>query len=709
MEAIVTGCPYDCGGSCPLTVYVEGGVIKRIGPDEEPDTLPTPQLRPCARGLSQVQRVYHPDRLRHPLKRVGERGAGKFQRISWAEALDTIAGEMLRIKDTYGAQAILNLRGAGNTDGLLHRTGGLADRFFNFFGGQTASRGIISFEGALFAARSSFGFSPPPPGPESLFHSRLVIMWGFNPAESLFGTNTNWYLALAKERGTRFIFVDPRFTDSAAALADQWLPILPGTDAAMLIAMATVIIQEGLYDRGYLDKYTYGFERLRDYCLGAEDSIPKTPAWAEAICGVRAGVIARLAREYATTKPADLRGGWAPGRTAFGEQFHRACIALSAMTGNIGVPGGGPGCWVPQNVRRTLRVSNLPAPDNPTGQSIVAWRWADAVLQGTSGGYPSDIQMIYSIGGNRLNQCGDINKGVEALKKVESVVVQDQFLTPLARFADVVLPASTHFEREDIQVPHGTGCYLIYNHKVIDPLDESRSDLEILTALAQRLGISGFNDKSEAEWLRELVTGGPVDYEALRTQGVSKFNLPSLDIPLHDFIADPEKNRLPTPSGKIEIFSQVLGKRGQPHLPPVPQYIADWEGPHHPTARNYPLLLVTTHSRKRVHSTFDNLPWLQELEPHTLWLNPMDAEARGIQDGQQVKAFNDIGTVAITARVTERIMPGVVAIYQGAWYQPDEGGVDRGGSVNVLCKDTLSPGEASATNAVLVEVAPWQR
>lgn len=705
MAEVLTGCPYDCGGSCPLTVYVEGGRIRRIAPYEEPDSPERPELRPCARGLSQVQRLYHPERLRHPLKRVGERGEGRFQRISWDEALDTVAGEMRRIKQSYGAQAILNLRGAGNTDGLLHRTGSLADRFFNSFGGQTATRGIISFEGAVFAARYSFGFGPPPPGPESLLHSKLVLMWGFNPAEAIFGTNTNWHLALAKERGTRFIFVDPRFADSAAALADRWIPILPGTDTAMLIAMATVMIQERLCDDGFLSRYTYGFDRFRDYCLGVEDGVPKTPVWAEGICGVRAEVIAGLAREYAASRPADLRGGWAPGRTAFGEQFHRACIALSAMTGNIGVPGGGPGCWIPQNFPRTLGVSTLPTLDNPAGKSIVAWRWADAVLQGTAGGYPSDIRMIYSLGGNRLNQCGDVSKGIEALKRVEFVVVQDQFLTPLARFADIVLAASTHFEREDIQMPHNQGGYLIYNYRAIEPLHEARSDLEILTDLALRLGITGFNDRTEQEWLQELMKGAPVDRGTLSTKRVFRFDPPPSQVPLQEFIADPEKNPLRTPSGKIELFSPALAERKHPQLPPVPRYIEDWEGPRHPAAREYPLLLVTTHSRKRVHSTFDNIPYLRELEPHTLWINSVDAEARGIRDGGQVKVYNAIGTVVIAARVTERMMPGVVSIYQGAWYQPDERGVDRGGCVNVLCKDTLSPGEAAATNAVLVEVA----
>ena len=705
MEEIITGCPYDCGGSCPLKVYVEEGEIKRIAPDEEPDSLERPQLRPCARGLSQVQRVYHPDRLRYPMKRVGERGEGKFERISWEEALDTVAREMQRIKRSYGAQAILNLRGAGNVSGRLHRTGAITDRFFNCFGGQTASRGNLSYDAALFAARHTFGFLPPPPGPESLFQSKLVILWGMNPGEALQGTNTIWYFILAKERGTRFILVDPRFTDSAAILADQWIPILPGTDVAMLIAMAYTIIEEGLYDEAFLRKYTYGFEKFRDYCLGTEDGMPKTPAWAEAICGVRAEVIIRLAREYAISKPADFRPGWAPGRTAFGEQFYRAGIALAALTGNIGIPGGGPGCWAAQDHQRTLGITNLPSLDNPTGKSIVAWRWADAVLKGTAGGYPSDIRMIYSVGGNRLNQCGDVNKGIKALKKVEFVVVQDLFLTPLARFADILLPVSTHFEREDIQVPYIQGNYLIYNKRAIKPFYESKSDLEIFSALAQRLAIADFNDKTEEEWLGEFLRDAPVDIKTLRQLGVAKLLTPLPQVPLQEFIADPENNSLCTPSGKIELFSQTLAQKHHPQIPPIPKYIESWESPQHFVAKKYPLLLVTPHSRKRVHSTHDNIPWLRELEPHTIEISYADAQARGIKHGDQVKIYNDIGRLVITAKVTERIMPGVVCIYQGAWYQPDEKGLDWGGCVNMLCKDTISPGEAAATNAVLVEVS----
>ena len=710
MEEIITGCPYDCGGSCALKVQVEKGIMKRISSDDGPDSISAPQLRPCARGLSQIQRVYHPNRLRYPLKRVGQRGEGIFERISWNEALDKIAQKMQCFKQTYGAEAVLNLVGAGNVCGLLHRTGIVADRFFNSFGGQTATHGNLSYGAAIFASQHTFGFMPPPPEPESLFQSKLVILWGMNPAEALMGTNTMWYFLLAKEKGVRFILVDPRFTDSAAVLADQWIPILPGTDAAMLISMAYVMLKEKLCDEDFLQRYTYGFETFRNYCLGIEDGVAKTPLWAERICGVKSNVIANLAREYSASSPADLRPGWAPGRTAFGEQFYRACITLAAMTGNIGIPGGGAGCWVGgwNHGQHAMKLDKLPSLHNPTGKSVHAWQWADAVLKGTAGGYPSDIKMIYSTGGNRFNQCADINKNVKALQKVDFVVAQDVFMTPTAQFADIVLPVTTHFEREDVQTPYAQGNYLIYNKKSIAPVADTRSDLEIFSALAQKMGISDFNDKSEEEWLEEFLSKAPLNTTLLQKKGVAKNLAPLNQIPLSEFILDPEQNPLPTTSGKVEIFSQTLLKDQHDRLPCIPKYINARENPEYPSVQKHSLLLVTPHSRKRVHSTHYNIPWLQELEPDVIEMSVADAQKQGIKNGDLVKVYNDIGELVIRAKVSERIKPGAVSIYQGAWYQPDKNGIDWGGSVNVLCKDIISPGGAAATNAVLVAVSRWK-
>ena len=707
-EFITTGCSFDCGGNCVLRVYVEEGRIARIAPDDLPDSLATPQLRPCARGLAQMQRVYAPDRLRYPLRRVGERGEGRFERISWDEALDTVASELTRIKETYGPQAIFNFYGGGNADSCLHNTLNVPQRFFQFFGGYTGASANISVQSAVFASRRTFGMVAPESDRENMLKSRLIIMWGYNPAVTLKGTNTNWYLARAKEKGVRFIFIDPIFTESAAALADEWLPIKPGGDTAALIAMAYVIITEDLCDRAFLDKYTFGFDKFRDYCLGVEDGVAKTPAWAEPKTSVPVETIARLAREYATTKPADLRAGWAPGRTAFGEQFHRAAITLAAMTGNIGVPGGGSGICLQDAFAEGghMGMGGLPYTPNPIRKWLPYFTWADAVLRGTAGGYADDIKMAYVVGANILNQNGDINKGIQALKKLEFIVVHEQFMTTMARFADILLPVTTHFEREDIQLPHQYGHYFIYAPKVIEPMYECKSDLEIFTELARRLGMDGFNDKTDQEWLSEFLSTSVIpDIEAFKREGVYKFSPPQPQVALSEKINDPENNPFPTPSGKIEIYSQDIERRGNPELlPAIPKYIEAWEGPHHPLAEKYPLLMVTTHSRRRANSTLDNIPWLRELERQAVWINTEDAAARGIKEGDEVRVFSDTGALRIPAKVTERIMPGVVRIEEGAWYDPDEQGIDKAGSVNVLCKDTISPGRAAATNAVLVQI-----
>ena len=263
-ELVITGCSFDCGGNCLLKVYIEEGRITKIDPDNLPDSLATPQLRPCARGLAQIQRVYAPDRLRYPLRRVGERGEGRFERISWDEALDTVASELARIKETYGPEAILNVFGGGSSDTRLHNTLFVPMRFFEHFGGYTGSSSNISVQSVVYASRRTFGMVVPESDRENMLESRLIIMWGYNPAVTLKGTNTNWYLAQAKEKGVRFIFVDPIFTESAAALADEWIPIKPGTDTAALIAMAYVIITEDLCDRTFLDRYTFGFDRFKE-------------------------------------------------------------------------------------------------------------------------------------------------------------------------------------------------------------------------------------------------------------------------------------------------------------------------------------------------------------------------------------------------------------------------------------------------------------
>jgi len=713
---VITSCPHDCGGRCVLKVHVKNGVITRI----ESDTGEEPQLRACVRGRAYRQRVYAPDRLKYPLKRTGERGDGAFTRISWDEALDTVAKELQRIKDTYGCESIFYVPYSGNTGTFLHSQLAVY-RLLTMFGGFTSVWGSASFWGNLFASNITYGTLTTGHTRDDLLNSRLIIMWGWNPAESIQITNTSYYLAQAKEKGIKIVSVDPRFTDSAAAFAEQWIPIRSGTDTAMLIAMAYVIIYSNLHDQPFLDTYTIGFDQFKQYVLGENDGQPKTPAWAEAITGVPAPVIEALARDYAALKPAALLTLGAPGRTAFGEQFHRAASTLTAMTGNIGIHGGDPAGFGLQPVGlQPLASAGLlkgATPGNlPEGTTVkkgvhITKVW-DAILKGKAGGYPSDIKMVYITNGNPVNQFPNTNKAVEALKKVEFVVVHEQFMTATARCADILLPVNTHLERNDIVRPWHSGPYYFYLPKIIDSLHESKSDLEICSELATRLDISGYCEKTEDEYLREFWkeaenithTKPLLDYDTLKKKGVHKIKLNAPAIAFKQQIEDPAHYPFPTPSGKIEIYSAQLAKMNKPSLPPIPQYIEPWEGPHDPLAKRYPLQLITTHFKRRIHSNLDTIPWLREGEPQTVWINACDAQVRNIKNGELVRICNERGEVIIPAKVTERIMPGVVSIDEGAWYTPDGQGRDRGGCGNVLLKDEHSPAGAFCSNTCLVQV-----
>lgn len=737
---IPVGCDHDCGGRCVLKAHVRDGVIVALETDDEEE----PQLRACLRGRALRQMVYASDRLRFPMRRIGARGEGKFRRISWEEALDIVANEMRRIKETYSLSSIFYLKGGG-THGVIQSNAVL--RLLNMFGGCTVWWGTTSCEAANVSDLITYGTIITGHTRDDLLNSRLIIMWAWNPANTIFVTNTPFYLAKAREAGIKIVCVDPRFTDTVAAFADQWIPIRPATDTAMLIAMAYVIIKENLQDESFLDTYTIGFDKFKDYVLGMEDDTPKTPAWAEGITGVSKTVIENLAKEYASNKPAALIPGWAPGRAAYGEQFHRAASTLAAMTGNIGVHGGNPAGtgFFPVGVMMGPR---LPTGTNPVEKEnpypsdsfdatlrnrvrLPISRVFDGILRGRAGGYPADIKMIYSVCGNPLSQLLNINKGVEAFKKVEFVVVHEQFMTPTARFADILLPVNTSVERHDLLRPWMSGPYYIYANKAIDSLYESKSDFEICVELAPRLGILNYGEKTEEEWVREIIEHADdiskqpsksnilsnglakyskdickdiPDFNAFKKKGYHKIPLKEPVIAFKEQIEDPEAHPFPTPSGKIEIFSQRWADLDNPELPPIPKYIESWEGPADPLMQKYPLQLITNHYKTRAHSSLASIPWLKELEPQRVWINPVDARTRGISDWDDVRIFNDRGESIIPAKVTETIMPGVVFMGEGAWYSPDQKGKDRGGCPNVLTRDEYSPAGAFCCNTSLVQV-----
>lgn len=716
IKIIPTGACHDCGGRCVFKVHVKDGVAIRMESDTGPDE---PQLRACARGRAYRKRVYDPNRLKYPMKRIGARGEGKFERISWDEALDTVAQQLIRVKETYGPLSTLFISYSGNH--TVFQGGHHVSGLLTMFGGHTRVWGLASNEGSVFSSRGHYGTLSTGHTRDDLVNSRLILMWGWNPACTIQATGTTYHIVQAKEAGARIICVDPRFTETAAVFADQWIPIRPGTDAAMMAAMAYVMIAENLHDPEFIDKYSVGFDKFKDYIMGNEDGIAKTPSWAESITTVPASTIENLAREYAISKPAALIAGWGPGRTAYGEQYQRMAATLATMTGNVGIHGGGAGGFErgPLGSQISPEIEKF-VDDNPHQLDVArrlrtrihhAKLW-DAILQGKAGGYPADIKLFYVCSHNPLNQCPNINKGIEALNKLEFIIVHEQFMTPTARFADILLPVNTKWEVDDMARPWLSGPYFIYLNKVIDSMYETKSDLDICRELAPRLGIANFADKSDDEMLREALNfstdmSRDVDYDTFKREGVFKYKVSEPQLCFKKQIEDPENHPFPTPSGKIEIYSERIEKLNTPGLPSIPKYVETWESLNDPLAEKYPLQLITPHFMFRAHSCFDNIPWLKKLEAQKMWISSQDAQVRGIEDNDMVRIYNDRGAVILPAKVTERIMPGVVALPQGAWYSRGPSGDDVGGSSNCLTRDAYSPGGAWPVNTALVEVAKY--
>ena len=712
-ETIVTStCGHNCGGRCVVNAHVRDGRIVHISTDARRWNAEHPPLPACARGVGQIERTYHPDRLKYPMRRSGARGSGQYQRISWDEALDTVAHEMLRIRETWGNAAILDASRTGSQSMLHGRVA--AQRFLYMFGGCTDLWSNMSAEAEVFSVRVTYGekdYKSAGREPTDFANSKLILMWGWSPGDGTFGTGTMQYLKHAKKNGTRIVCVDPRVTATSKQLADEHVFIRPSTDAAALIAMAYVIVSEGLHDQGYCDRYVNGLNEgavpagasYKSYLLGLSDGQAKTPEWAAGITGIDAETIRRLAIEFASAKPAAIQAGYAAGRTMYGEQFHRAAYALAAITGNVGISGGNSG--VSNGATGRAGIKSLPTGKNPIEAKVASPLLADLLARGKAGGYPEDIRMIYSSGGDLFNQCPNAGKMAASLDKVEFIVAQDHFLTPTARFADIVLPATIFWERNDVHTPWaGAGHYAIYMRQAIEPMYECRNDIDIFSELARRVGIEGYNGKTEAEWLRVLTADAVDDFDKFAEQGVARFPAPRDAVAFAAQIRDPERHKFATPSGKIEVYSTVLASNPNPYglgvIPPVPTWFAPDDD-----VQRFPLSLCTPKSRARTHSIHGNQPGLARVDPDTVWLHPGDAAARGIVDGQLVRVFNDIGATVLPAQVTDRIAAGVVSIKEGSWYTPGLDGVDSKGCANVLTTDRAAPCGATTYNTNQVEIA----
>lgn len=735
-KMITTTCGHNCGGRCILRVHVCDGKVIRISTDNSEETDEFEQLRACERGRSYRERLYHPDRLKYPMKRVGKRGEGQFARISWDEAVTTIAEALKKITERYGPESRYINYGTGIGGALGERE--FFKRLLTAYGG-----GFLNFHNSYSSACTktatpyTFGTINTGSSRDNWLYSKLIILWGHNPAETTFGTNTTYYLKKAKENGAKIIVIDPRYSDSAAALADQWIPLLPTTDNALMDAMTFVMIEEKLYDKDFTDKYCLGFDEehmppdipkdnsLKNYIFGQSDGIPKTPEWAEAITKVPAETIRSLARDYATMKPAALLQGWGPQRHAYGEQPVRGATVLASITGNVGILGG----WASgSGLYSQIQLASLPQA-NQVKTSIPVFTWLEAITRGQEMGpsdgvenaehLKSDIKFIASLAGNSLvNQHSDINNTIKILEdesKCEFILVSDEFMTSSAKYADILLPSTGFLERIDIILPWEYKDHAIFQNKAVEPEYERKTGYDWMIEVAAKLGVKeAFTQgKTYEDWARyivdktrELEPDFPA-YEEFSKKGIYRKNVKGPVVAFSKQIEDFENNPFPTRSGKIEIFSSSLFAMNNPsEIPAIPKYIPSWEGPADPLKEKYPLQLIGWHSKRSTHSIAANSDWITAANPHELWINPVDAKVRKLANGDMVRVNNQRGELLITVRVTERIMPGVVAMPQGAWYKPDQNGVDRGGCINTLTKyhpTPLAKGNPQHTNLVQVE------
>jgi anaerobic dimethyl sulfoxide reductase subunit A len=470
------------------------------------------------------------------------------------------------------------------------------------------------------------------------------------------------------------------------------------------------------------------------YLFGRKDGIPKTPAWAASITGVPAEIIVQLARDYATAKPACLLPGLGPQRTGNGEQTVRTLAMLTCLTGNVGIPGGGA---AGTGAVRAHFHQGYPVPANPYPGMIPSFLWTRAVehgidmspeadgLQGVKR-LSSNIKMLINFAGNTLvNQHSDINNTIRILKDTsmcEFILCSDVFMTPSARFADILLPASSFFEDENIAPPWDFGDYLLFNNKVADPVFESRSEYAFLEALAQRLGLweawsGGYTTYSQ--WLeaiynscREKEPELP-EYAVFKCEGGYHYKPGKSYIAYQEQIQDFAHHPFATPSGKIELFSEPLYTLGRhDEIPPIPGYVPCPEGPEDPLKAMYPLQLIGWHTKRRTHSIHDHNPKLRNIDPQQLWMHPVDAKARNIQQGDLTEVWNSRGRLRIPVHITFRIMQGVVALSQGAWYSPNAEGIDIAGSINILTSQRPTPlarGNPQHTNLVEVRKCPVEQ
>ena len=717
-EVFRTGHSNNCDGACGHQVKVVDGRIRLVTSaafgQTTIDGSPAPKFDPriCLRGVAQIQNTYSPDRVKYPYKRVGERGSGDWERISWDEATSTIATKLKEIQAKHGKKSVWIAPYTGSLS-ILEGVVGAGFRLASVIG---ASAG--DFEGdnegdSSTPAGWNYLLADPDLTAGGIFdghemtdflNSKLIVLWANNVAET---SIPDWRIcAQAQKAGTVVVSIDPRYTPTSAK-SDVWLPIRPGTDTALIDGVINYVLQKKLYDAPYLKSYTVApflvdpktkkfmlqgksylvvdaadgqvkpVEQAKEPDLFGEDGgassalkllademAPYTPAKVAAMTDLEPGQVVQLAELWTRGGPVGVRTGFALSHWYRGDLAMQALVTLQALTGNVGVHGGGVTTFAGGLTTTAFDLGNWWAPEGTEMFTVLEpMEASDAMLHGK----PYPVRAAWFMVNNFAQQMSDRNLVVKALKSLDFVVVSDYVMSATADLADIVLPACTYLEKTDLL--SSNNFYLQYMPKVIDPLWESKSDLDAISMVAAKMGHAKYFDNSADEYLKEILHIGDPEADA-NVRGLTWKQLtttaPHLNTATVPYVPFFDK-AFPTKSGRIELYVERL----IPYDQQLPGYKEPVEASQsNPLFAKYPLTFLSTHTRFRTHSQFVNLPWLNEINnggQGFLEINPADAKKRNIQDGDVVKVFNDRGSMKVYARLTEAIKPGVVNCYQGGW------------------------------------------
>ena len=733
-------CNVNCGGNCIFQWHVKDGKVAYMETDNTGDD--DLQARACLRGRSMRKWLNHPDRLLHPMKRTGARGSGEFEQISWDEAIETIHDKLEYIYDTYGPQSVFinyatgmySCTGKTPNHRLLSLLGGFVNQGADY---STHMLQVVMPYMYGFDAEKGSVFSPYDATNASSFteaaeHSDLVVMFGNSPAETrMGGANAVWDFARVREavkgRGGKIVNIDYRLNETSSGHADEWLPIRTGTDAALCSALIHEFIEDGATDEDFLANYCVGWDETtmpesaqgqnlsyKDYIMGTGyDGVEKTPEWAAEITQIPAERIRELAADLEAAEAPFVVQGWGSQRHTNGEQTTRAICMVPIALGKIGLPGTNTGQREAEPP--VYLVGSIPY-ENPVATTLPVYQYLNAIDHGhemttTNAGISgteelgSDIKCLWNYAGNCLtNQHGDINYAHDILadeSKCEFILVWDTVMTDTARYADILLPDAMRSEQLNMQTQGYSEYYtaVVVGGPAQEPPGECRSSYDVCADIAETFGLRDeFTEgRTHDEWVQYLYESGAAaspdmpSWDEILEQGVYKQALEPA-IGLVDFRTDPDANPLGTPSGKIEIYSETLASLNETWeldddetIYAIPEFNAGYQG-YGSVTDEYPLYCSGFHHKSRTHSSFGFIEELEQAARQQMWINPIDAEERGIENGDLCAVESPAGEIRIEARVTPRIIPGTIGIPQGAWHSADMDGdrIDYGGCVNTL-------------------------